>query len=124
MVSDPDEAPLPRGWYAYLPEGVKATASSEPSPRLREGAVLKLMAEDDVDVPLWVVGGLDSGLVFDDVADFIAFGASPELANDLAAWAEDRQRHGRRDESDLAALRLIERLNHHFDYRHEFLYRP
>ena len=107
--------------YAYLPARLRSEIPNEEQPRIPQAALVVLMPVDDVDVPLWTT---ETGLLFDDVADFIAFGAAPDLAHDLAAWAEDRQRNGRGDESDLAALRLLDRLRQHFDYDYQFAYRP
>lgn len=118
--SEPDPQAPVRGWHAYT-QSAGPKGEPDPTPGFSEGAVVKLMAEDDVDVPLWEVG---VGLVFDGTAELIAFGASAELANDVASWAVDRQRNGRRDESDLAALRLIERLRREFEFRYEFVFRP
>jgi hypothetical protein len=107
MSEDP---PRPAGIYAYG-DGAEIAPGDSPFD-LHEGDVIKLMAEDDVDCPLW-----HAGLLFSDAEEFIDFGAPPELARDLAAWAEQRQRQGRTEHSDLEALKLLDRLTSAFDRR-------
>ncbi|WP_408898543.1 hypothetical protein ACJ5H2_05380 [Nocardioides sp. R1-1] len=81
--------------------------------------VIRLMAEEDVDCPLWC-----RGLLFSDASEFIAFGGPEDLARDLAEWAADRDAYGRTPRSDGVARELVERLTTAFEHRFRFVYKP
>ncbi|GAA4081795.1 hypothetical protein GCM10023066_12200 [Nocardioides kongjuensis] len=102
------------------PGGADSTSGDDYDPFAPvEGDVIRLMAKEDVDCPLW-----HAGLLFSDAEEFIEFGAPPELARDLAAWAADRQANGRHVASDIEAAKLVERLSEAFDHRYRFVFRP
>ncbi|GAA3679139.1 hypothetical protein GCM10022237_43050 [Nocardioides ginsengisoli] len=88
---------------------------------LGDGITITLMAEgaEDVDCPLW-----GPQLLFSDSDEFVEFGAPRELASDIAAWAHERHVNGRSDRSDLAALKLLDRLAEAFNRRYVFVFRP
>jgi len=76
--------------------------------------VIRFMGEDDVEVPLWG----EDGLMFVERAELVRdLGVSPELADDIAAWAARWQGGVVDRELDQEAAQLVRRLSHELDYR-------
>lgn len=107
-------------WHAYGPApGDAGQVEWHP---FCEGTVVKLMAEEGVDCPLWEVG---MGMMFSDIAEFVEAGGPPDIAADLAHWAADAEAREVPADLDLRAVDLVRRLARAYEDRGvQFVYRP
>lgn len=106
------------GWYAFPPEGYSPDDERREGPR--SGTLIRFMAEDSVEVPLWG----EDGLIFVDAGEMIReWGISETLAEDLVAWGRASQA-GDGPELDAEAARLIRSLNKELEHRFSIVYKP
>lgn len=83
--------------------------------------VIRFMADDTVEIPLW-----HRGLLFASVNQLEEFGCSTGLAEDVAQWGRDSHVPHLRNSTAFAdrARVLVARLNEEFSGKYEFVYRP
>jgi hypothetical protein len=107
------------GWYAHEPGGHQSESDDEwAGPR--EGSVVRFMAEDSVDVPLWG----EDGLIFSDEHELEReWGVSPELAAAIVHWGRASQGPVSA-ELDAEAARLVRLLRRELDHRFAIVYQP
>lgn len=107
------------GAFAYGP--ALDGPDEEPWQPPEDGAVIRLMGEHTVKVPLW---GAD-GLMFDDPEEVVReLGVSRELAAALEAWAAAWQTEMNQASHDAEAARLVRRLRQEVGGRYRFVYDP
>lgn len=110
---------LEPGWYAFTSDEDRVQ-DDRTQERPRAGAVITLMADDSIDVPLW---DEDGTLLFADRAELIGeWQVSEELADEIIAWARahvDQVGHN----LDAEAARLIDRLRQETEYRFRIVHK-
>ncbi len=86
----------------------------------REGSLIRLMGEHEVDVPLWGEGGL----IFSD-GDELAreWGVSAALVADIVAWGIAWQTSSGQPDHDAEGVRLVRRLDYELNHRFRIVYK-
>lgn len=109
------------GWYAFPPDGYSAEGDDETFEGPPEGSLIRFMAEESVDVPLW---GPD-GLIFNEAEDLVSeWGLSRELADEVVQWGRTSSGGLQSPELDAEAARLIRALAEQTHYRFRIVYQP
>lgn len=114
----PDER---SGWYATRQDGSSweddVDEAWAPPP---EGTTIRLMGDEDVDVPLWA-----GELMFNDAEELIAaLEVSPELAADLVGWARRWHTRSGQPDHDAEAAALVRLLSRELGHRYHFVFKP
>lgn len=109
------------GWYAFPPEGYDPGADDEAWEGPPVGSLIRLMAEDSVDVPLWG----PAGLIFMDGEELInEWGISDQLAKDIVRWGRASSRGLQNSELDADAARLVRALTDQTGHRFRIVHHP
>ena len=116
-IFSPDGA---SGWIAMSPEGYRVDNEEETCERPREGSLIRLMGEHEVDVPLWG----EDGLIFND-GDELAreWGVSAALVADIVAWGIAWQTAAGQADHNAEGARLVLRLDREVDHRFRIVFK-
>lgn len=107
------------GWYAHRPDGDRSE-QDDPWVGPREGSVVRFMAEDSVDVPLWG----EDGLIFSDEHELVReWALSRELVAAIVRWGREAQ-GPITPQLDAEAARLVRLLRRELDHRFTIVYQP
>ncbi len=103
------------------PVGYRVDNDEETWDRPREGSLIRLMGEHEVDVPLWAEGGL----IFNDGEELAReWGVSAALVADIVAWGIAWQTSAGQTDHNAEGARLVRRLDHEVDHRFRIVFKP
>ncbi len=114
----------PRFRYsAFGPGGERLTPDPEEDIEIPVGDTIRLMFDDDVEIPLW---SDYHGLLFTEVEELVdELRVSSELAADIERWGlRSQYRRHPVAERDIEGRALVDRLNEERGHLYTFVYRP
>lgn len=109
-----------RGWYAFPPDGHDTEKDDEQWEGPEDGSLIRFMAEESADVPLWG----PTGLIFVDGEELAReWGVNRELVADIVQWGRDSLGPVTAD-LDAEAARMVRSLAEQTNYRFRIVYHP